>query len=476
MTSRHDAVVVGSGPNGLAAAIELTRRGLRVHVIEGDDQVGGGMRTAELTEPGFLHDVCSTAHPFAELSPFLQRLPLAEYGLEMVSSPAAVAHPFDDAAPALLEHSVEQTATSLGADAEPYRRLMNPLVDNARLYIPAALAPLPRLPRHPVALARFGLVALRSGKALAGRFRTERGKGLIAGIAAHTVVPLNRPFVGGVTATLAVAGHLVGWPIAAGGSMSLTNALVGYLTSLGGSIETGRWIRSLDELPDADAVLLDVTPNQFVEMAGAGLGAKSRRRYETWEYGPATFKVDIAASDPIPWRDGELRRATTVHLGGTYREIAAAEWQTWKGTMPDAPFVLLTQPTLVDPTRAPEGKHTVWAYCHVPSGWDGDASEAILHQIERFAPGFRDTILAMHTTSPAEFERYNPNNVSGAIGGGALTVGQTVRRPRFTPHPYATDIPNVYLCSAATPPGAGTHGMCGYHAAQTALKLTFGKS
>ena len=475
MSERYDAVVVGSGPNGLAAAIELVRRGLHVHLIEGHDVIGGGLRTAELTLPGYRHDVCSTAHPFVEMSPFFSALPLTEFGLQMVTSPAAVAHPFDDEPPAILERSVEQTATSLGPDAEAYRRLMNPLVKAGAKTVPSVLGPLWRVPRHPLSVARFGATAIRSGKALANRFRTERAKGLFAGLAAHSAMPLNRAFVGGVAATLGIAGHTVGWPIVAGGSASLAQALSAYFVSLGGSVETGRWVNSLSDIPRTDAVLLDVTPRQFASLAKEQLSESTTQRYLQWVYGPASFKLDLAVSEPIPWRNRELQRTATVHLGGSYRDIAKAEWEVWHGRMVDGPFVLLNQATLFDPSRAPQDGHTVWAYCHVPARWDGDATEAIVSQIDRFAPGFRDTILASHVMTPLDYERYNPNNVGGAIGGGAMTVGQMFRRPTAGPQPYATEIPHVYLCSASTPPGAGTHGMCGYHAARTALRKTFGK-
>ena len=474
MNERYDAVVVGSGPNGLSAAIELALNDKHVLVIEGSDEIGGGTRTTELTLPGFRHDVCSAAHPFGPASPFLSRLPLDEHGLRWITPPVSVAHPFDDGPAAMLEGTVSATAAGLGDDEPAYRRVVGPLADDADPIIAGSLGPLLRIPRHPLAMARFSLSALLPASRFAAHFATDRAQGLFAGLAAHSVLPLDHVATNGVGLVLALAGHRNGWPIAAGGSHTITDAMAAYLRTLGGEIRTGWWVRSLDELPPADATLLDVTPAQLVAMAGDRLGGRYGRRMRRWRYGPASFKVDYATSDPIPWSDPAVSRAATVHVGGTFEEIAESERAAWEGRAADRPFVLLTQPTLFDPSRAPEGKHVVWAYCHVPEGWVGDATEAIDAQIERFAPGFRDTILARHTMGPAAYEAYNPNNVNGTIAGGAVTLRQLVARPRFSPDPYATPIDGVYLCSSATAPGAGTHGMCGFHAARAALSGVFG--
>ncbi len=473
MSEHYDAVVVGSGPNGLAAAIELARNDLSVLVVEGYDQIGGGSRTAELTLPGYHHDVCSAAHPFAVASPFLATLPLADHGLEWVTPPAAVAHPLDGRAAVLLEGSVEHTSTQLGRDRPTYIDNLGPLVDDFPKIAGAVLGPLLSVPRHPIAMARFGLAALPSALRYAARFDTIETRALLAGLAAHSVLPLDKPGTNGVGIALGIVGHIHGWPIARGGSSALTKAMAAHFESLGGEIVLGEWVKTLDQLPPADAVVLDVTPAQLVALAGDRLSHRRRRTLRRWVYGPAAFKLDLALSDPIPWADPAVARTATVHVGGTMEEIAVGEAEAWDGYAPDRPFVLLTQPTLFDDTRAPEGQHTAWTYCHVPAGWPGDASEAILSQIERFAPGFRDTILASHVMGPADYERYNPNNVNGAIGGGAVTLRQLVARPRLSTNPYATTIDDVYLCSAATPPGAGTHGMGGYHAARTALATSF---
>ncbi len=474
MVERYDAVVVGSGPNGLAAAIELARHDLAVLVVEGHEQIGGGTRTAELTLPGFRHDVCAAAHPFGPASPFLSRLPLTELGVEWVTPPVSVAHPLDDRPAVLLEGDVATTAAGLGGDAAAYRRRIGPLADRVDDVLAGALGPLLRWPEHPLTMARLGLAAVPSAVRYARRFRTVEARALLAGLAAHSVLPLDFAATNGVGVALALAGHRNGWPIVRGGTARLAAALADHLTSLGGEIRTGQWVRSLDELPRSRAVLLDVTPAQFGAIAGGKLPLRVRNRLIRWIYGPASFKVDYALSEPIPWRDGRLATTATVHLGGTLEEIAHSERAAWEGRFPDRPFVLLTQPTLFDDSRSPSGRHTAWAYCHVPAAWDGDASDAITNQIERFAPGFRDTILATHTMGPADYERYNPNNVGGAITGGAATLRQLIARPRLGPHPHATVLDDVYLCSAATAPGAGTHGMCGHHAAATALQRTFG--
>ena len=475
MSDRYDAVVVGSGPNGLAAAIELARHDKHVLVIEGYGEIGGGTRTAELTLPGFRHDVCSAAHPFGPASPFLSRLPLRQHGLEWITPPVSVAHPLDDGLVSLLAGSVSATAADLGEDEAVYRRLIGPLADAADAIIDGSLQPLLRVPRHPLTMARFGLAALLPATRFAARFETPGAKALIAGLAAHSVLPLDYVATNGVGLALAIAGHRNGWPIVKGGSHQLTKAMASYLETLGGEIRTGWWVKSLDELPAADATLLDVTPAQFVELAGNRLGRLSGRRMRRWRYGPASFKVDYALSDPIPWVNPSVSQSATVHVGGTLEEIAASERAAWEHRPPERPFVLLTQPTLFDSTRAPDRKHVAWAYCHVPESWDGDASEAIEAQIERYAPGFRDTILARHTMGPAAYEAYNPNNVNGSIAGGAVTLGQLIGRPRFSPHPYATPLDDVFLCSSATAPGAGTHGMCGFNAAHTVLRTTFGR-
>ncbi len=473
MNTRRDATVVGSGPNGLAAALELARNGIDVTVIEGHPQIGGGTRTAELTLPGFHHDVCSAAHPFGPSSPFLQQLPLAEHGLEWVTPPVALAHPLDDGTAVLLESDISATAAGLGSDARTYRHLLSPLVEGFTDLADGILAPLVRFPRHPLLMARFGSTATLTASRFAQRFDTGRARALIAGLCAHGTLPFDRPGTAGTGLALAVAAHHNGWPVVRGGSHRLTGAMASYLTSLGGVIETGRWVERLGDLPPTGATLLDVTPDQLLAMGGSAVPHLRRRRLRRWKYGPATFKVDFAVDRPVPWTAPGVARSGTVHLGGTYEEIAAAEAAVWQGRLLPDSFVLVTQPSRFDDQRAPEGGHTVWAYCHVPQGYTGDATAIIENQIERFAPGFGDTILGRHVMGPRDFERYNPNNVHGSIGGGAMTFGQIFARPRLTPWPHATGIDDVYLCSSATAPGAGAHGMCGYHAARTALAKSF---
>ncbi|MEZ0284105.1 MAG: phytoene desaturase family protein [Thermoleophilia bacterium] len=468
--SGHDAIVVGSGPNGLAAAITLAEAGRRVLVIEGAETVGGGCRSAELTLPGFVHDVCSAVHPLVAGSPFFRSLPLAEMGVELAHPEAPLAHPLPDGTAVMLERSVTATAAGLGPDGAAYSDLVAPLVHDAGALIAGVLAPPLRPPRHPLALARFAPSGLRSAVGLGRRFSTERGRALLAGLAAHSFRPLDAPLTGGFGLLLAMLGHAVGWPVIRGGSGRLTEAMAARLVALGGEVETGRRVASLDELPPARAVLLDVAPRQALAIVGARLPAAYRRRLARYRHGPGAFKVDWALAGPIPWRSPECGRAATVHLGGTMAEIAAAEGVVAAGGHPERPYVLLAQQTVADPTRAPAGRHTAWAYCHVPNGSPVDMTERIERQVERFAPGFRELILARAVRGPARLEGENPNYVGGDIGGGLQDLRQTLARPAARLDPYATPAPGVYLCSSSTPPGGGVHGMCGYHAARSALR------
>ena len=468
--SPADAIVVGAGPNGLAAAIELARAGLTVTLIEGEAQIGGGVRSATLTLPGFVHDVCSAVYPLGVASPFFTTLPLSEHGLEWIHPPAPLAHPLDDGTAALLERSFAATAASLGEDAEAWRRLLQPLAEGWPQLADDILAP-PHLPRHPLLLARFARHALRSAQGLAeARFRGPRARALLAGLAAHSFLPLDRPATAAIGLVLGLLGHTVGWPVPRGGAGSLSAALAAHFQSLGGRIETATPVRTLDQLPAARTILLDMTPRQLLEIAGDRLGPRYRRRLQSYRYGPGVFKVDWALAGPIPWRATECARAGTVHLGGTLEEIAVGEQAVWQGRHPERPFVLLAQPSLFDPSRAPAGSHTGWAYCHVPNGSTADMTEAVERQVERFAPGFRDLILARHTRTAAGYELYNPNCIGGDINGGVQDLRQIFARPVPGPAPYATDREGLYLCSSSTPPGGGVHGMCGYHAARAALR------
>jgi phytoene dehydrogenase-like protein len=465
-----DAVVVGSGPNGLTAAIALARAGLSVHVLERAERIGGGMRTEELTLPGFRHDVCSAIHPLAVASPFMRQLPLAEHGLQWIEPPAALAHPFDDGTAALLERTPASTGATLGRDAAAWTRHVGPLARDAELLLDDLLGPL-RIPRHPFVLARFGLRAgLPASMFARTAFRDERTRGFFAGMAAHSMLPLTQPGTAGYGLVLALLGHAVGWPLARGGSQKLADALASYLRALGGTIETGRQVESLAELDGASAVLLDTGPRTLLRLAGSRLDGGYRRSLERFRYGPGVFKLDWALDSPIPWRAEECARAATVHLGGTLEEIAASERAPSHGATAARPFVLVAQQSLFDPTRAPDGRHTAWAYCHVPNGSTADLTERIEQQVERFAPGFRDRILARSAVGPAWFEEHNPNYVGGDINGGAGDLFQLFARPAPRLSPYTTPLPGVFLCSSSTPPGGGVHGMCGYHAARAALQ------
>jgi phytoene dehydrogenase-like protein len=465
-----EAIVVGSGPNGLAAAITLARAGVSVRVIEAADAVGGGMRTEELTLPGYAHDVCSAIHPLGRASPFFRTVPLTELGVEWIESPAALAHPFDDGTAALLERSVAATGETLGADARRYARLLGPLARDCEALLPDILSPLGR-PSQPVAFARFGARAGLSASGLARlAFRGPRARGFFAGLAGHSLLPLSQPATAAFGLVLAMLGHAVGWPFPRGGSQKLAEALAVHLRSLGGEIETGTRVESLAELGDAKAILLDVTPRQFVAMAGDRLPPRYRGRLERYRYGPGVFKLDWALDGPIPWKAEECARAATVHLGGTLEEIAASEREPWRGGTSERPYVLLAQPSLFDDSRAPAGMQTAWAYCHVPNGSTADMTERIENQVERFAPGFRDRIVARSALGPAQFEAHNANLVGGDINGGAADLRQLFTRPVPRRTHYTTPVPGLFICSASTPPGGGVHGMCGMHAARAALR------
>ncbi|HEV2273003.1 MAG TPA: NAD(P)/FAD-dependent oxidoreductase [Acidobacteriaceae bacterium] len=472
----YDAVVVGSGPNGLSAAIVLARAGLSVLVREANSTIGGGTRSLELTLPGFLHDLCSAVHPMALASPFFRSLPLDQHGLEWIHPPLPLAHPLDDAPPAVLDRSVTVTGAALAPDSSAYRRLIAPLVDRWDQLAPEILAPVIHLPARPVALSRFGLRALWPAQALARTsFRGERARALFAGLAAHSIVSLEEPATSAIGLVLAAAGHAAGWPIPRGGSQRIAEALASYLRSLGGTIETDAPVDNLDGLPPARAILFDVTPRQLLRIAGSRMPERYMRSLSRFAYGPGVFKIDWALAAPIPWIDAECARTATVHLGGSASEIEAGEKAAWNGKQAEKPFVLLAQSSLFDPARAPAGQHTGWAYCHVPNGSTEDKTSAIEAQVERFAPGFRELILGRHTANAEQLEHSNANLIGGDIGGGANNLWQLVARPVLSPDPYRTPAKDLYLCSASTPPGGGVHGMCGYHAACSALRHTFGR-
>ncbi len=474
MKKKYDCIVVGSGPNGLAAAVTLQQAGLSVLLVEGKDTVGGGMRSAALTLPGFVHDVCSAIHPLAAGSPFFSRLPLEQFGLTYLTPDIAAAHPFDNGEAAALYRSVDETARSLGVDEQGYKQLMNPLVHDWPRLAAEVLAPL-HFPRYPFRMARFGLKALSSAQTTANRFGSEKTRGLWAGIAAHSVQPLTSMASSAAGLALMITGHTTGWPLPKGGAMAIANALAGYFVSLGGSIQTGFYVESLSQLPEARAVLFDVTPRQLLEIAGERFTTRYTKQLQRYRYGPGVFKIDWALDGPVPFTAPECRKAGTVHLGNTLEEITAAEQQVADGLHPEKPFVLLTQQSLFDQSRAPAGKHTAWAYCHVPNGSRQDMTEAIEQQVERFAPGFRKLILARHTMNTSMMEAYNPNYIGGDIGGGSMDIRQLFTRPALRLSPYTTPAKGLYICSSSTPPGGGVHGMCGYHAAKKALKEVFGK-
>jgi phytoene dehydrogenase-like protein len=461
--------VVGSGPNGLAAAVTLARAGLTVEVLEGADTPGGGCRTQELTVPGFHHDVCSAVHPLLTRSPFFASLDLAALGAELLTPEVAFAHPLDGGRAAVVGGSVAETAALLGPDEHRYRRLLGPLVEAAAHTVPAFLRPLRSVPDHPLAAARFGLLGVLPVRVLADRFSTEEARAILAGTAAHSMLPLGSPMTAAYALILTMLAHSPGWPVVAGGSARIADALVTELRSSGGELTTGRWVRSLDDVGPVGRVLLDVTPRQLLSMAGDRLPGRYRRQLARYRYGPGVCKVDWALDGPVPWTASACRRTATVHLGGSFAEVARSEAEVAAGRHPERPFCIVAQPAVVDPGRAPAGRATLWAYCHTPPGSEVDMTERIEAQIERFAPGFRDLVIARNTRTAADIERYDPNCVGGDVNGGLATLRQTLFRPTVAWNPYLTPLPGVYLCSAATPPGGGVHGMCGANAASVAL-------
>jgi len=467
---RYDVVVVGAGPNGLAAAVALAREGLATLVVEAEGTAGGGARTEELTLPSFRHDVCSTVHPLGAASPFFRSLELERYGLSWIHPPAPLAHVLREGEVVLLERSVAATAEQLGRDGPAYRRLMEPFADRFDELAPMVLAPL-RLPRRPWLMARFGLAALLSMRGLArAKFREPGAAALLAGIAAHETQPLDAPATASFALVLGAAGHAVGWPIAAGGSAAIVSALLACYREAGGELATGVWVSTIADLPPARAYVLDVTPKQLHAIAGDRLTARYRRALQRYRYGPGVFKMDWALREPIPWRELACRRAATVHLSGDLDHIARAEALAHRNGVADSPFMLLVQPSLFDAARAPPGRHTAWAYCHVPHGSSRDLTDSFEALIERFAPGFRDCVLARRATTARELERHNPNNVGGDIAGGMSDLRQLFFRPVVSLDPYATSAPDVFLCSSSTPPGGGVHGMCGYWAARSVMR------
>jgi phytoene dehydrogenase-like protein len=465
------ACVIGAGPNGLAAAIVLAQAGLQVDVLEAESTPGGAARTLELTLPGFHHDFGSAVYPLGAGSPFFSSLPLTDHGLEWIHSPAALAHPLDDGTVVMLERDLDQTRNSLGVDGPTWDRLMLPFVERWAEFAPEVLRPISLIPRHPLLMARFGMVALQSARSVASRFRKVRTRALFAGLAAHSFLSLDEPLSAAFAILMAAPAHAVGWPIPRGGAQSLTDALCGYLSTLGGKVHTSSPVESLAALanvsPHYDLLLCDLTPRQLLKVGGERLSDNYKKQLGKYRYGAGVFKVDYALSTPIPWKAPDCLRAATVHLGGSFDDIAASEKAVRMGKNADHPFVLLAQPSLFDSTRAPESKHTAWAYCHVPNGSNVSALERLENQIDRFAPGFRDCILARRVFSPADLETMDANLIGGDIGGGAMDMRQLLFRPTW--RHYATSARDIYICSASTPPGGGVHGMCGYHAAKMAL-------
>lgn len=470
MHKNYDIVIVGSGPNGLSAGIVLAEKGLKVLIIEASETAGGGMRTAELTLPGFKHDVCSAVHPMGYLSPYFKTLPLEKFGLEWILPEASVAHPLDNGEAVLLTKSIEATASNLGADAKRYRQLVTHFVDRADHLIADSLKPL-GIPNDPLLLLRFGLKAFQPAGYFGNQaFKSERAKALFAGCAAHSVLPFDKFFTTAIGMIFLITAHVENWAIPKGGAASIVNALSSYFRSLGGEFQFSTKITNFKQLPPAKKYLFDTDPLQLATIAEGQLPSAYRKRLAKFRFGPGVFKMDFALDGPIPWSDPNCLKASTVHLGGTLREIAKSEKDAWKGRHNTRPFVLLAQQSQFDSSRAPEGKHTGWAYCHVPEGSGTDMSAHIENQIERFAPGFKDRILAKHRMTPEDFHTYNPNYFGGAVTGGAADIFQLFTRPVARLDPYGTPNRDIFICSASSPPGGGVHGMCGYYAAKSALK------
>jgi phytoene dehydrogenase-like protein len=464
----QQASIIGSGPNGLSAAIVLAQAGYSVDVYEAEEQIGGASRTMPLTLPGFRHDFGSAVHPMAVGSPFFTSLPLERHGLLWIHSPAVVAHPLDDGTAVMLEHDLSEAVRAFGADGPAWRRMVEPFVRHWPEFAEETLGPVLHLPKHPLLLGRFGLTAwMPSDRFVRTFFKSKRTRALFAGLAAHSFLRLDEPLTAAFGVIFAITAHAGGWPVPSGGSQAIPDALAAQLRELGGRIHPARPITSLKQLGNG-LTLCDITPRQLLAIAKHGLSEPYRKKLEGFLPGPAAFKIDYALSEPIPWRAAECRRAITVHIGGTFEEIARSEDAMARGRVSDKPFLILAQPSLFDPLRASEGRHTAWVYCHVPNGSDVDMTDAIENQIERFAPGFRDCVLAKHVSTPAALEARDANLIGGDISGGVMSVSQVLFRPSL--RQYATSIPNVYLCSSSTPPGAGVHGMCGFHAAKMALR------
>ena len=470
----RDAVIVGAGPNGLTAAIILARSGLSVEVLEAKDTIGGGCRTAALTLPGHRHDVCAAIHPMGVVSPIFQRLDLVRHGVEWRSAAVPLAHPLDDGSAGVLSRQLADMPALLGADGERWVDLMRPFVARQQDFFADVLRPV-RIPRHPLLMARFGAVGLQACERVQRRFHGAAAQALFAGSAAHSCLPLSAAGSASFGVVLAVAGHAVDWPCAAGGSQRIVETLAALAQRAGCIIRTSTPVRTLADVPAARAVVCDVTPRQLLAIAGDRFSARYRRQLGRFSYGPGVFKVDYALSEPIPWTAPACRDAATVHVGGTAGEIALSEASVNAGVAPEAPFVLVAQQSHMDDSRAPQGCHTGWAYCHVPHGSETDMTDRIDRQIERFAPGFRDVIRARHVISPRTLHAHNPNMIGGDIGGGANTLRQFLFRPVARWNPYATADPRVFLCSSSTPPGGGVHGMCGYWAADTVLRRVFNR-
>jgi phytoene dehydrogenase-like protein len=470
-TKKYDAVIVGSGPNGLAAGIVLAQKGKKVKIIEGSDSVGGGARTKFLTLPEYKHDVCSAIHPMALASPFFASLPLHQYGLKWITPPFPVAHPLDDLPAVIMDLDIHKTANGLGIDGDAYLKLFKPIIKDFNALLPDLLGPFNPVPKNPLKVAKFGLNAIRSAESLINsKFKEKQSRALLAGLAAHSIQPLDNIATSAITLILGAAGHAVGWPLPEGGSQALSNALADHFTFLGGEIETGNMVTSVEQLTDATTVLFDITPKQILAIAESKIPDFYVKKLKRYRYGPGIFKLDIALDGPIPWKDENCKKAGTVHIGGTFEEIAQAERQVFEGKHSEKPFVLLAQQSLFDQTRAPNGKHTVWAYCHVPNGSTRDMTQPIEDQIERFAPGFKDLILFRKKMNSVEMQAYNPNYVGGDINGGIQDLRQLFTRPANLFDPYRIPDTSFFICSSSSPPGGGVHGMCGYHAAQAVLK------